>query len=267
MLDLDWTTILFEMLNFVVLAWLLNRFVFQPVLVKVRLRAAEKEQLMLEAEEARTAAKKDQAEWHGRLASIEEESQRLLAEAVDTAQQEHKSIVQDAHDEASKILHLSQLEMMQRETAAVQQHQADLLETILSVSRQVIQNGAPPSVHNDLVEQVNSKIWDLGGSDIERVNAIRASVTQTDPIVNIQSAFPLTPEQMQLMAQTFAALMDRNVQIEQEEHPDLGAGLRVRIGDLMIENSLADQLDNLRDKVSEMLATQFGVEQNERIRV
>lgn len=265
MLNLDWTTILFEMLNFTVLAWLLNRFVFQPVLTNVRLQAAEKEKLLLEIEDAQTAAQKDQSEWHDRLASIEAEGERLIKEAVETARKEHQTIVQAAHAEADKFLQRSQQELKQRESAAVRQHQEEVLETIMLVSRQVIQNGSPPSVHDDLVEQINSQIWDLGSSDIAQVNAVRASLIDTEPIVYIQSAVPLTPPQMQRLAQTFAALVDRSVQLEQKTDPDLGAGLRVRVGDLMIENSLADQLDTLRATVSQQLAAQFEVERYESI--
>ena len=99
--------------------------------------------------------------------------------------------------------------------------------------------------------------------EVDRVNAVRMSLRGTDPIVHIQSAEPLTSSQMQRLAQTFSALVDHSVQLDQEIDPSLGAGLRVRIGDLMIENSLTDQLDTLRDKVAEQLSAHFEVDRYE----
>jgi F0F1-type ATP synthase delta subunit len=48
-------------------------------------------------------------------------------------------------------------------------------------------------------------------------------------------------------------LADRNVNLEMNTDPSLSAGLRVRLGDIVVDNSLAGQLDELRDNVAQSL--------------
>ena len=61
---------------------------------------------------------------------------------------------------------------------------------------------------------------------------------------------PMTPEQQALLSRTFAALADRQVNVEVKTDPLLAAGVRARIGDLIIDNSIAGQLDELHDAVA-----------------
>ena len=50
------------------------------------------------------------------------------------------------------------------------------------------------------------------------------------------------------MARTLTALADRHVDLEVRVEPALVAGIRVRIGDIIVDSSIAGQMDELRDQ-------------------
>lgn len=262
MLTLDWSTIFFELLNFILLAWLLNRFVFKPVIATVQARSAEKARLLVETRAAKAAVEESEAAWQERLAMAEAEAHQILATARETADRARHTIIQSAYETADEIVNNARAEAERRHQAALLQHQTALVETILHVSREVIQHGTPEGVHEALVEGLNGRIWELGREDLVRVQAIRAALADQEPVVYIHSAQPLTTEQQRLLARTFAAFVDRGVTLEVEVDPSLGAGLRARIGDLMVENSLADQLEALREDVESALAKDEGNKRN-----
>ncbi|MFN2303464.1 MAG: F0F1 ATP synthase subunit delta, partial [Anaerolineales bacterium] len=57
----------------------------------------------------------------------------------------------------------------------------------------------------------------------------------------------------------FSALADTNVNMEIEIEPDIIAGIRVRIGDLVVENSLAMELNELKSDVVKSLEEDMNV--------
>jgi F0F1-type ATP synthase delta subunit len=52
---------------------------------------------------------------------------------------------------------------------------------------------------------------------------------------------------------TFSALADRDVNVDLKVDPSLGLGLQVRLGDLVMDTTIAGQLDGLRENVVEAL--------------
>jgi F-type H+-transporting ATPase subunit b len=253
MLSLDLTTIFFEILNFLVLAFLLYRFLFQPVLGKVQARAEEKERLARAMALDRAEIASTRAEIEERLAHLEEEGAAILTTVRTEAKEERALLLRQAQTEADDILAKAHLDARQWRAQAITNFHDDLLEAILAISRQAIQAVAPPELHDTLVRQLNERIWALGRSEIQRVEAIRQSLGDRTPTAYVTTAQPLSAEQQTMLARTFSALADRNVQLETRTDPSLTLGMRVRLGDIMIDNSLAGQLTELQETVSRSL--------------
>jgi F-type H+-transporting ATPase subunit delta len=99
-----------------------------------------------------------------------------------------------------------------------------------------------------LVRQLSERIWELGRTDIQRVEAFRSSLGEREPTAHITTAQSMTLEQQGLMARTFTALADRHVNMEVQVDDKLVAGIRVRIGDIVVDSSIAGQMDELREQ-------------------
>ena len=52
-MELDWTTFILELVNFVVLVWILNRFLYRPVMNVIDQRKAAIQRTLAEAETTR----------------------------------------------------------------------------------------------------------------------------------------------------------------------------------------------------------------------
>jgi F-type H+-transporting ATPase subunit delta len=75
------------------------------------------------------------------------------------------------------------------------------------------------------------------------------SLGQREPTAFITAAESLTLDQQGLMARTLTALADRHIDLEVQVDLKLVAGIRVRIGDIVVDSSIAGQLDELRAQV------------------
>ena len=250
MLDIDLATIVAQIVNFLVLAVALYFLLFKPVVKRMEARAQEKEAILNDIREKETQAQRKLEEVEARLANLDTEIEARLQTAFEQAQAESEALLAATQEEAERILGETEIEAAKRQQQEVQQLQSELVDSILEISAQILSKTTPASVHDALVEELTAEIWDMGKRDMRQVFAIRDSLAERTPTVIVSSAKELSPDQQRTLIRTFSALADRNVAMEIELDPSLVAGLRVRMGDLVVENTLAMELNELRSEVA-----------------
>jgi F0F1-type ATP synthase membrane subunit b/b' len=249
MLEIDLATVVFQIINFVILAGVLYWLLFKPITRTIRERAEKREGILVELERENQAVALQRAELDERLSRLEEESANTIALAREEAEQERVDLLSEAQAEVEQILVEAQADAYRIRQQAINNFNVDLVDAILDVSGMVIGNTLPEETHGSLVRQLSNRIWEMGRSDIQRVEAFRQSLGQREPTAYITSTEALTLDQQGLMARTLTALADRHVNLEVQVDPTLVAGLRVRIGDIVVDSSIVGQMDELRAQV------------------
>ncbi len=260
MLNLDIWTIAFQIINFLALVAALYYLLFRPVMRSVKERAAEKEQLAHELAQERQEASRLQAELEARLAHTDEEVAAIIATAREQAEAEQRVLLQETRAEVERILVEAHADAHRLRQQAVDESHDDLLDAILEISGWAINRAAPPEVHDTLVQQLSDRIWELGRSEMERVETFRRALGDRTPTAYVTTARPLSPEQQGLLARTFTALADRHVNLELKTDPSLAAGIKVRLGDTLVDHSIGGQLAELRETVSMALKERMAGE-------
>jgi F-type H+-transporting ATPase subunit b len=254
--QLELETILFQLANFAILAVVLYFVLFRPMMRKMKEQKAEEERIARETAQDRQEAERLRAALEDRLAGVEEEATAIVARARELAEVERTALLQEAEAEAERILTEAHANADRIGSQTIDEFQDDLLDTILAISGHVISQVTPPEVHDTLIQQLSDRIWEMGRSEMGQVDALRRALGDREPTVYVTTAHPLTSEQQGLLARTFTALADRHVNLEVTTDPTLAAGVRVRLGDLVIDNSIADRLEALRESVAQTLKRQ-----------
>lgn len=250
MLDFHIPTIVWEIVNFLALSIALYFLLFRNVMKRVEDRTTEKNRLLEEIKENRNETEQMRAEIALRLENLESETTAIVTKAQMQIDAEREDAIKKMQKEAERILNqaLDEADQLKNETMAAFYQQA--VETVLDVSGKVIHQLAPEELHEKLVGDLFKQVWDLGKSGMEQVDVLRRSLGNRDPIVSVETAFSLNPEQQRTLLNTFTALADRNVKVELMINPELSAGMRIRIGDLIIDNTIAAQLTKLEGDVT-----------------
>lgn len=254
MLSLDVTTIVFQMVNFLVLAYVLNRWVFQPVLRQAAERANQRQRLLQDLATERRQLAETRGALELKTAALDEESDRILAEAQRQAQLEQQHILTDARTEAEELVKEAQADARRLRRQNLEEVRAEVVDSILEVSGNILARVVPPEVHDRLVQRLLERIREMGRVDMARVEAIRRSVGGREAVASVESARQLTPDQQAQLARILTALADHRVNIELSLEPGLIAGVRVRLGDTVMDSSMAGQLEELRADVTGALA-------------
>jgi F-type H+-transporting ATPase subunit b len=260
MLKLDLFTILWQIVNFLVFAWLLYRFLFRPMSERVKAVAAEKEQLQQELLADREAAAALRMELEVRIAGTEEEAAAIITEAKNRAELDRTALMQEVQAEVEHILTEAQVDAYRLKRQAVDEFHKDLLRAVLDVSALTIGRVSPEQLQDTLLRQLNDSVWELGRTDMQRVEGLRRSLGARTPVVIARAAKPLSAEQQGQLVRTFTALADRNITLDLKVDPALGLGMRVRIGDFVLDNTIAGKLGTLHEEVMDTLKERLANE-------
>lgn len=256
----DLTTVIFNIVNFLVLTGLLYLLFFKPVMRKVQARLAERERLQAQLVEDQAATARLRAELEERLAALDEEAARVISEAHERAEMERVAVLRRAQEEVEHLLVEAEMDAYRIRQQALDEFHDQLLDTILTISAQAIAQAAPEELHEAMVRQLNERLREMGRHEMPRVEAFRRALGERAPTVTITSARPLSPELQGLLVRTFSALADRTPRLEVHVDPSLALGVRVRIGDMLIDNSIAGHLAEVRESVSQSLKERLGNE-------
>lgn len=260
MLDINLVSILAEIINFLVLAVALYFILFKPIVKRMDENAKKRAALLTSAEEKESQAQEILSQIEERLGNIDKEIDVHLEKAQEQMQAESDVLLQATQIEAEKILHDAEKEAFKLQQQEIEEFHQELVDTIVEISRQALSRTTPPVVHDNLVDELIEKIWDLGKNDMRQVKTVRDSLAERIPIVHVASAKTLTPEQQRSLIRTFSALADRNVNMEIDIDPDLISGVRVRIGDLIVENTLAMELVEIKSDIEKSIDENLSIE-------
>lgn len=260
MLNIHIPTIIFQIFNFIILAVALYFLLFKSVAKTIKKRADQKEQLLKDIEQEKAESEKVLAEYKQKLENVNKEVEVIVNKARLQLENDRKSVMQEVEAEAQQKLNTANEEMVHHQELATQQFFSKVLDQVIETSRTVIIKSIPPELHTQLVQQLADEIWRLGREDLQRVAAIRSSLKERTPIVYVETAAALTTEEQGLLIRTFSALADRNIKLEIKVMPELGAGCRVRISDLVVDHSIEARLMQIKDTASVELQKKFAPE-------
>jgi F-type H+-transporting ATPase subunit b len=254
MLEIDIVTILFQILNFVVLAAALYFLLFKRMIKNAELRKQEAEAIQQESLENLEESRKLRGEAETYLNNINQQIDEYIEKAKLEIEQHREEVLQTTKVEAEEIYKQRKEDTIRTQKRTVEKFRKEILATIIEVSQQTLQLTTPEEIHHLLIKQMNERVWDLGKSEMRRVDTIRKSLADREPVLEIHTAKPLNQEEKAQIMRTFSALADSNVKLELDIDPGLVAGLRVRLGDFIVDNSIATKLQEISDNTLQQLS-------------
>ncbi len=246
-MNFDWSTFVLEVLNFLVLVWLLQHFLYRPVLAVVEQRRREGEKIAASAQALREQAQALKIEYETRMAHADEDRERAVAElaqAIAAERTQRMAVLADeVTTERQRRLNLEARASTER--AAEQEQQAQALAAHFAT--RLLQRVASPALEDLLIDLMLTELKDMPSAE-------RTELQQTlaDPTLPIQiiSAYALGAQHQGLLCEALNALAGRPVRTAFAINPALQAGLRIEIGAWVLRLNLQDELDYLASKLN-----------------
>jgi len=238
-MEFDWTTFALEVLNFLVLVWLLKRFFYRPVLAVIEKRQAATAKTLADAETVRREAQALRSEYQEHLASLDKE--RAVAQAridEDIAAERTRRLAALIAELAAEHKRRDALDARERsEHEAALERQAMTIATHFAT--RLLERLAGPELNAKLADLTLSDLEDLSGTGLD---ALRAALRDPGATIKVVSAYRLDEERRGAFARALNRLSDRVLKIEFDDDAVLKAGVCIMAGAWVLMANLRDEL-------------------------
>jgi F-type H+-transporting ATPase subunit b len=237
--NLDWTTFLFEIVNFLILIWILQRFLYRPVQAVIRRRQEAITRTLSEARTSQAEADRAKEQYENRLAAWEREkaeARTRVAEEIESERTRRMATLQAElarEQERNRVLEARRAEDVRRRI------EDEALNGAAAFGARLLTRVATPDLEAGLVEVF---LDDLRGLPAEKREPLRAACREDGARITVTTAYPLRTDQRSLLTAALGQLGDHGVVCEFAEDRALLAGLRVGVGPWVLRANLCDEL-------------------------
>jgi len=254
---IDWFTVVAQAANFLILIWLMKRFLYQPIL-----KALDAREQRIAAELADAAAKEAHAqseheEFRRKNDELEQQRTGLLNRAKDEAAAERQRLFDAARKDADD-LRARQQDALRSEYQTVREEIARRTRTeVFAIARQTLKDLAGESLEARMVDMFTQRLREL---DAEEKNRLASLLQSADMPVLVRSAFELPAAQRTLIETAIQNTFGVKASARFEVAPDVVGGIELTMQGQKIAWSIADYLSSMGKGVNELLKAQLKPE-------
>ncbi|MBR9650606.1 hypothetical protein [Thalassovita aquimarina] len=250
-MQIDWLTVSAQIVNFLVLIWLLQRVLYRPLGRALKAREEEVGRSLREAEAARAEADAEAQAHREALQQIEEARAARLEAVEEEAEILKAEMTVKVRDDLALRRTAWQEQLADEKAAFLDRLRRRASEAFVTLARRALSEMAD----EDLVDR------------IARVFARRLSTLDADELQHLQTAaghgdtplvlssFPLSPEARTLAAEAVGRVLHKDVDIDFREEAELECGIVLAVGSRHIGWTLGEHLDMLEADVAALLDT------------
>lgn len=242
-MELNWTTFIFEIINFLVLVWILKIFFYQPVLKALNARRNAIANSLAEAQALHEQATELEQKYHSRLDDWDLEKQQLLDQLQQDIQQQRSLKLQQLEQELGKEREKAVIVEQRQQAEVLKHYQQKAHHQGSKFASRLLTAIASPELEQRLLELFLNQMDHLS----EDHHSALISAGKTIKQIVIGSAYALTSQQQTLITDKLNALCETKLNYNFIQQPELLSGLRINIGDWVLRFNLRDELISFSD--------------------
>lgn len=249
---IDWFTVGAQALNFLILVWLLRRFLYKPILHAIDEREKRIADELASAQAKMAQAKKSQDEFQHKNEALDEERAALTAKARDEAKAEGERLLGAARA-AADALSAKRNEALRNDAQALNEaltHRTQ--EVVFQIARKALGDLATASLESRLSEVFTRRLRELSGE--AKASIAHALKTAAEPGV-VRTAFELPAKEQAAVQNALNETFSAEVHVRFEVAPKVISGIELSCGGQKIGWSINDYITSLQHGVAELLET------------
>ena len=150
--------ILISLTNLTLLFLLVKKFLFGPVEKMLKSRQERIDEQYSRAEEAEKSAMEDKAEWSKRLQLADEEADKIIEKASESAKINSDRIISDAREKAESIVNQAQVRAELEMSNARETIKREIVDVSGELASKIIMREINRDDHEDLINDFIDKI-------------------------------------------------------------------------------------------------------------
>jgi F-type H+-transporting ATPase subunit b len=235
-MQIDWWTLGLQTINFLVLIWLLSRFLYRPIRKVIEEREAADRAASDAAQDREEAAEKLKHDYEAKLRDFEKErAARAAAQHKDLEAAREKRLA-EAREEAAQIVEEAKSSITRERTEALHALKGDLVALAADLARKALRGMG----QNDGMDGVKDL---LAGLSKEDLSDLATELKGDDATIDVITATALSEERRKAWRDMLADRFGQDVKVDFSEDPEVLLGTDLHFPHAVLRFSAADRLD------------------------
>ena len=247
---IDWFTVAAQILNFIILIWLMKRFLYKPILAAIDAREKKIAAQLADAEAKKAEARTERDEFQHKNEAFDEKRAALLSRATDEAKDEGQRLMEEAR-KAADAMSVKWQETLRNDARNL--NQAIMLRTgqeVFAIARKTLTDLAGASLEERMSEVFCRHVREL---DSDTKARLAGPITTAAEPARVRSAFELPEEQRRTIQKALNETFSADIRVRFETDPELVSGIELVTGGQKVTWSIAAYLTALEKGVEELL--------------
>lgn len=239
-MQIDWWTFVLQGINFLVLVWLLWRFLYRPVKAIIEKRKEVAEQAFAKADAAAQEAAEEKKKFEAARAELAQERRDTIKAAHEETAAEREKILDEARKEAERIVEKARATVAREREAALKELRGEIVGLAGDLAGRILRDAGPKIADETLLDRLEERLTGL--SDEER-EALSGDLAADGARLTVTTAAALDGAAQDRWRDRLAACLGHRDRIDFAADADLLGGAELRFPHAVLSCSWADQLN------------------------
>lgn len=249
-MELDWLTVAAQIVNFLVLVWLLQRFLYAPISKAMTRREERIEERLADARNSRTEAEAEAARFREMQDDLERRKEALMEQARQEVAEMRQNLL-DALREDIDEERVAWHRKLEEERAQFSDNFRKLAaRNVIGTVRGILSDFADADLAAQVADEFAGRLDKLTDDDVQK---LKAAAARSDGGAVVESGVELPPPARSRITRAVHEKLTTDVELEYLTSEDLVLGIRLILGEQTVEWSARRHLDTLEDVIEEAL--------------
>lgn len=240
---IDWFTVIAQVINFLILIFLLHRFLYRPITKTIRSRQEEIDRHWQEARQQKQVATEEALSYEEKQRQLQQKEAEIMADAQEKAEQEYQKLIQQARQEVEEKQAAWSEAIAQQQEQFLENLQEKITEQVYKIARHALQELADTQLEQ---QALATFIYRLENLDEQERQALAQSLQNSDRGLVIRTSFELSRENREkLVASLHQQQIYSGNNVQFATAPSLICGIELQASNYKIAWNLQNYLQAL----------------------
>jgi F-type H+-transporting ATPase subunit b len=247
---IDWFTVGAQVLNFLVLVWLLKRYLYKPILTAIDAREKRITDELADAAAKKSAAQKERDDFQAKNKAFDEQRAALLAKATGDAKVEHDRVIAQARIDADDLRTKQADALKNDQTRLGDEITRAAGDEVFAIARKAFCDLASASLETQMSEVFVRRLHEL---DAQAKAALASAFEASSEPGIVRSTFDLPMGQRDAIQKALAETFAKPIRVKFETDAAGLGGIELTVGGRKLTWSIAGYLASMQHEVERLL--------------
>lgn len=248
---IDWFTVGAQAINFLILVWLMKRFLYKPILNAIDAREKKVAAELADADAKRAEALKERDQFQQKNDEFDRQRLELMNKAQEDAKAEREKLLEEAR-QAAEQLRVKSKERFAIDAENLKQsitHRTQ--QEVFAIARKTLSDLASASLEEQVTATFIRRISEMDSSArASLVGSLTSSSPSSSPNnPTVRSAFELSPEQRAAIEAALNQALSLHLELNFQTAPELISGIELVANGQSIAWNISDYLKAMEKAV------------------